>query len=234
MNGVQIRTRHEVVGIEYVEKDQIFRLGIKKWSYASTSDKDQIRMDNAARRVFMEPLSKVLIPLLISIGAVFVMFDDNEMRQIKYGLIGFMAFVCLVLVYFIWNKMKGNTDNTLLFHQQTSDKFEIKYAEMVPNKLIRTKYVINCGGLFADKIANMIGDKSFKIMPRLGEYLLLHKNQGHLANCTLFPCPDTKVGTKGVLVQTTLWGNLILGPPHAIHISNQRRLIQHQSLCNFY
>lgn len=35
--------------------------------------------------------------------------------------------------------------------------------------------------------------------------------QGHLAKHTLFPCPDPVLG-KGVLVQTTLWGNLILGP----------------------
>jgi len=56
----------------------------------------------------------------------------------------------------------------------------------------------------------MIGDKSFKIKPRLGEYLLLNRNQGHLARHTLFPCPGP-LG-KGVLVQTTLWGNLILGP----------------------
>ena len=32
-----------------------------------------------------------------------------------------------------------------------------------------------------------------------------------MAKHTLFPCPDPKLG-KGVLVQTTLWGNLILGP----------------------
>jgi glycerol-3-phosphate dehydrogenase len=35
--------------------------------------------------------------------------------------------------------------------------------------------------------------------------------QGHLAKHTIFPCPDPVLG-KGVLVQTTLWGNLILGP----------------------
>jgi glycerol-3-phosphate dehydrogenase len=36
-------------------------------------------------------------------------------------------------------------------------------------------------------------------------------SQGKLATHTLFPCPDPILG-KGVLVQTTLWGNLILGP----------------------
>lgn len=74
----------------------------------------------------------------------------------------------------------------------------------------KSKYLINCAGSYSDKIANMIGDHSFKIKPRLGDYLLLNRNQGHLANHTLFPCPG-KYG-KGVLVQTTLWGNLILGP----------------------
>ena len=47
-------------------------------------------------------------------------------------------------------------------------------------------------------------------MLRLGEYLLLHKNQGPKASATLFPAPGPM--GKGVLVQGTLWGNLILGP----------------------
>ena len=75
---------------------------------------------------------------------------------------------------------------------------------------ITAAYVINCAGSNSDKVANMIGDESFKIKPRLGDYILLNRNQGHLVSSTLFPCPS-KLG-KGVLCQTTLWGNLILGP----------------------
>jgi L-2-hydroxyglutarate oxidase LhgO len=81
----------------------------------------------------------------------------------------------------------------------------------VAEEIIHAKYVINCAGSFADQIAKMIGDNSFKIKPRVGDYILLNRNQGHLAKHTLFPCPDPILG-KGVLVQTTLWGNLILGP----------------------
>ncbi len=76
---------------------------------------------------------------------------------------------------------------------------------------VRCRYVINCAGGASDRIARMIGDDSFYIKPRLGDYLLLNRNQGHLASRTIFPCPDPVLG-KGVLVQTTLWGNLILGP----------------------
>jgi glycerol-3-phosphate dehydrogenase len=79
--------------------------------------------------------------------------------------------------------------------------------------------VINCAGSGSDKIAKMIGDtvcvrrnwkiladkvsQSFKIKPRLGDYLLLNRNQGKYAHCTLFPCPGP-LG-KGILVQQTLW-----------------------------
>lgn len=70
--------------------------------------------------------------------------------------------------------------------------------------------MINCAGSGADKIANMIGDTSFEMQPRIGDYILLDKSQGNLTNRTLFPCPGP-LG-KGVLVQNTLWGNLILGP----------------------
>jgi L-2-hydroxyglutarate oxidase LhgO len=81
----------------------------------------------------------------------------------------------------------------------------------VGQETVRARFVINCAGSASDQIANMIGDHSFKIKPRLGDYLLLNRSQGHLARHTLFPCPDPVLG-KGVLVQTTLWGNLILGP----------------------
>lgn len=83
-------------------------------------------------------------------------------------------------------------------------------GRVVETETIRARYIVNAAGSGSDKIANMIGDHSFKIKPRVGDYLLLNRNQGHLTSHTLFPCPGP-LG-KGVLVQTTLWGNLILGP----------------------
>merc|ERR1719174_2472742 len=80
----------------------------------------------------------------------------------------------------------------------------------VGTETIRAKYVVNCAGGASDKIARMVGDDSFKIKPRLGEYVLLKKSQGKVCNHILFPCPG-KYG-KGILVQKTLWGNVILGP----------------------
>jgi len=42
---------------------------------------------------------------------------------------------------------------------------------------VRCRYVINCAGGAADQVARMIGDDSFKIKPRLGDYILLNRNQ---------------------------------------------------------
>lgn len=73
-----------------------------------------------------------------------------------------------------------------------------------------SKYVINCAGVYSDKISAMVGVDDFTITPRRGEYVLLNKNQGHLANNVLFQTP-TKKG-KGILVTRTYHGNLMLGP----------------------
>ncbi len=77
-------------------------------------------------------------------------------------------------------------------------------------KVVEGKIVINAAGLYADKIASMVGDNSFKIHPRRGEYLLMDKECGNLVSNTIFTVP-TKMG-KGILVSPTVDHNLILGP----------------------
>ncbi len=72
---------------------------------------------------------------------------------------------------------------------------------------IEAEYVINCAGLYSDEIAAMIGDDSFKITPRAGEYMLLDKEAGWLTDATIFKVPD-HMG-KGVLATRTVDGNIL-------------------------
>lgn len=72
------------------------------------------------------------------------------------------------------------------------------------------RYVINAAGLYSDVINNMISKKHFSVHPRKGEYLILDKDQGYLANTVIFQVP-TKMG-KGILVSPTVDGNLLIGP----------------------
>ena len=80
----------------------------------------------------------------------------------------------------------------------------------VDGRKIQSRFVINCAGLYSDKIARMVGDDSFNITPRAGEYLLLDKEAAYLTDTTIFKVPD-KMG-KGVLAVKTVDGNILLGP----------------------
>lgn len=79
-----------------------------------------------------------------------------------------------------------------------------------PNAIIDTSYVVNAAGLYADAIANMVGQHDFSIAPRKGEYYLLDKRAGYLANRPLFPVPTAH--SKGIVVTPTADGNLLVGP----------------------
>lgn len=75
---------------------------------------------------------------------------------------------------------------------------------------IQSRYIINAAGLYADRIAGMIGDNSFTVHPRRGEYILLDKECGNLVSHTIFRTPS-KMG-KGILVSPTVDGNILAGP----------------------
>ncbi|MFA7637103.1 MAG: NAD(P)/FAD-dependent oxidoreductase [Monoglobales bacterium] len=78
------------------------------------------------------------------------------------------------------------------------------------NDSVMARYIINAAGLFSDEIAKMVGDNSFEVNPRKGEYILLDKKCGEMVGHTIFRTPS-KMG-KGILVSPTVDGNLILGP----------------------
>ena len=75
---------------------------------------------------------------------------------------------------------------------------------------VDAKYLINCAGLYSDEISKMVGEDSFTIRPRRGEYMLLDREVGGHITHTVFRCPS-KMG-KGVLVSPTVDGNLLVGP----------------------
>ncbi len=74
---------------------------------------------------------------------------------------------------------------------------------------ILAKRVVNAAGVFADDVSRMIGDDSFSIRPRKGEYMLIDRTADSPWT-VLFQTP-TKLG-KGVLVSPTVDGNCFAGP----------------------
>ena len=74
------------------------------------------------------------------------------------------------------------------------------------------RYVVNCAGVHSAEVAAILGENDFPITitPRRGEYFILDKAVGGMANSTLFVCPSDR--GKGILVSPTVHGNLIVGP----------------------
>ena len=76
---------------------------------------------------------------------------------------------------------------------------------------VRGRVVINAAGLYGDQVDTMlIGQNTFTIHPRKGQFVVYDKPAAALTRHILLPVP-TKV-TKGIVVCRTIWGNLLVGP----------------------
>ena len=110
----------------------------------------------------------------------------------------------------VGNAMDNGTELRLGFRVVKIERADEGFTLYSEGDSIRARYVINCAGVYSDEVAALVGDKSFSVKARRGEYLLLDKEAGNTVSHTIFRCP-TKMG-KGVLVTPTVDGNLLLGP----------------------
>lgn len=86
-----------------------------------------------------------------------------------------------------------------------------KWVLEVPQGRVIAKQVINCAGLYGDVIdQRLLGQASFTIKPRKGQFVVFDKPASALASAVLLPVP-TKT-TKGVVIFRTIFGNLAVGP----------------------
>jgi glycerol-3-phosphate dehydrogenase len=76
-------------------------------------------------------------------------------------------------------------------------------------RALRVKALVNCAGLFADAVARLLGDESFAIYPRKGEFLVFDPPAGPPEKI-LLPVPSER--TKGVIVFPTIDGKTVAGP----------------------
>ena len=74
----------------------------------------------------------------------------------------------------------------------------------------KTRLVINCAGVFADKIHNMVARPTYSIRPRKGNYYVLDNFVKELVNHIIFQTPSES--GKGVLIVPTVDGNFLIGP----------------------
>jgi glycerol-3-phosphate dehydrogenase len=76
---------------------------------------------------------------------------------------------------------------------------------------IRTANVINCAGLWGDRLDEaLLGRREFSIRPRKGQFAVFDKAAAAFLRTIVLPVPTER--TKGVVLTRTVFGNLLVGP----------------------
>jgi L-2-hydroxyglutarate oxidase len=78
---------------------------------------------------------------------------------------------------------------------------------------IKARYLINCAGLYSDKLAKMAGlETGMKIVPFRGEYYELVKEKEHLVKNLIYPVPNPNFPFLGVHLTRMITGGIHAGP----------------------
>ncbi len=114
---------------------------------------------------------------------------------------------------------RENGAEWLMDHPVTAMRREGDHVAVVAgDEEITARYVVNAAGVFSDEVSRMLGDDSFTVRPRKGEYMLLDR-KSTCVNTVIFQTPS-KLG-KGILVSPTVDGNMFAGPT-AVDMTDKR------------
>ena len=76
---------------------------------------------------------------------------------------------------------------------------------------VKANKIITCAGLYGDVVdERLLGEKSFSIKPRKGQFVVFDKAAAALVTSVILPVPSAK--TKGIVICRTIFGNLLVGP----------------------
>ena len=87
---------------------------------------------------------------------------------------------------------------------------------------IQAKHMINCAGLYADRVAAMTGERvDVRIIPFRGEYYTLKPESHHLVSGLIYPVPDPRFPFLGVHYTRNIKGSVEAGPNAVLAFSRE-------------
>jgi len=108
-----------------------------------------------------------------------------------------------------------NQDGKLFLDRKVIDiRTHISGSTIITNHgTFTSRVVINCAGLYSDKIAQMMRpDVNVKIVPFRGEYYELKEDKQYLVNNLIYPVPDPAFPFLGVHFTRMIGGGVEAGP----------------------
>jgi glycerol-3-phosphate dehydrogenase len=123
------------------------------------------------------------------------------------GIIEPYRFVFSLVESAVINGTELMTDFKVTGASRKEDAYEITSED---KRTVRSRFVINSAGIFADEISRIFGAEEFTLIPRKGEEYLLDKNSSAFTKKVIFPVPTGN--SKGILVIPTVEGTTMVGP----------------------
>ena len=87
---------------------------------------------------------------------------------------------------------------------------------------LQAKHIVNCAGLYADRIAEMMGEQTdVRIIPFRGEYYTLRRESQYLVNGLIYPVPDPRFPFLGVHYTRNIHGQVEAGPNAVLALARE-------------
>ncbi|GGZ32715.1 hydroxyglutarate oxidase [Echinicola pacifica] len=112
-------------------------------------------------------------------------------------------------------KFKALGGEIFLNHKAKKINHNNKLSEIITSSgTFMTRTLINCAGLYSDKVADMNGemDLDVKIIPFRGEYYKIKKEREYLVKNLIYPVPDPNFPFLGVHYTRMMKGGVEAGP----------------------
>ena len=91
------------------------------------------------------------------------------------------------------------------------------------NSAYDTKYLVNCAGLYADKVAWMMDlGRDYCVMPFRGDYYRLKPDKSYLVNSMIYPAPNLEMPFLGIHLTKRTDGSVILGPNAMLALGREK------------
>ncbi len=149
------------------------------------------------------------------------MIDSDELKEYEPHVVGIKALVVpqtgiidykQVAKKYLENIISVGGEIKFNYRVEGLAKNQNVWVVRSHNEQVEAKCIINCAGLYSDKVAGLSEKIDTKIIPFRGEYFMLKDSSQHLVKNLIYPVPDPNFPFLGVHFTRMMSGHIEAGP----------------------